>query len=139
VLVPLLSVTLVAGVKPVSAGGPAACQVAKAAVFAAAGDRYRARADYATAARWYRAAARSTRDCRSTRAALSSAQSLAQAGAALVLGGDQLGGLELLRAAKDDLAAIAARDRSAGPMVEPVLARVQRVISAVDDVARSSM
>ncbi len=138
-LAPILIAAGVFGVEPVVAGEPFACNAAKASVLRVDGDRARARAQYAQAARHYLAAARSTRDCTATPDAVLSAQTLAQAGAALALGGDELRGLSLLHDAASRLVEIAARDRAAAPRIESVLARVQRVISAVDDVARSSM
>jgi len=123
---------------PSFAAGAPGCDLAKAAAFHAAGDRYTAAGKYADGAHWYFAATRFARACATPDAALLSARSLAGAGAALAKDGDYLRALDVLHDALSRLTSLTADPRSASA-ARPYVPLVQNMIAAINEVAEYSM
>jgi hypothetical protein len=125
--------------RPADAREAFPCDIGKAQMFRAAGDRYRADARYADAAHWYLAAARETGQCRLASASLLGARALAAAGAALALNGEYLRALALLHDAQTRLVALEPHTDELAAELQRVRDLIGAVIDAVNTVARLSM
>ncbi len=124
---------------PLGAGERLSCRVENVTPLRVAADRSLQRRNFAEAARWYLAAARTNATCGAPSSALLTARSLAQAGAALAQGGDELGSLALLREAQARFRAIPQSDRQTADAARGFLDLVERMIAAVEELARESM
>jgi hypothetical protein len=140
IFVALCAFTLtLAALAPVSAGEPTSCDVAKARIFIAAGDRSDKHGRYVEATHWFLAANRYTRDCRAAGDLLIGSRAIAKAGSALAQSGEYLKALSLLHAAQARLARLTSGDSQIATAAQSFSDQVGNLIAAIDRVAESTM